>query len=134
MPTLVTYLSVASTATRVAAMEQATIDSIRASLESERASLERQLLDSGASIEGDQVEVSFDEGFADSAQATSELSELIAHVEQLHATHSEVVAALSRLDEGGYGICESCGNQISPERLEALPTARLCLACKQKRG
>ena len=124
----------ASTATIVAVMEQATIHSIRTSLESERASLERQLLDSGASIEGDQVEVSFDEGFADSAQATSELSELIAHVEQLHAAHSEVVAALTRLDEGGYGICESCGNRIAPERLEALPTARLCLACKQKRG
>lgn len=115
-------------------MDQATIDSIRTSLESERASLERQLLDSGASIDGDQVEVSFDEGFADSAQATSELSELIAHVEQLHVTHSEVVAALTRLDEGGYGICESCGNRIASERLEALPTARLCLACKQKRG
>ncbi|HZJ51542.1 MAG TPA: TraR/DksA C4-type zinc finger protein [Actinomycetota bacterium] len=115
-------------------MEQATIDSIRTSLESERASLERQLLDSGASVEGDQVEVSFDEGFADSAQATSELSELIAHVEQLHSTHSEVVAALTRLDEGGYGVCESCGDRIASERLEALPTARLCLACKQKRG
>ncbi len=115
-------------------MEQATIDSIRTSLENERASLERQLLDSGASIEGDQVEVSFDEGFADSAQATSELSELIAHVEQLHATHSEVVAALARLNEGGYGICESCGSRIASERLEALPIARLCLACKQQRG
>lgn len=124
----------ASPATIVPVMEQATIDSIRTSLESERASLERQLLDSGASVEGDQVEVSFDEGFADSAQATSELSELIAHVEQLHSTHSEVVAALTRLDEGGYGVCESCGDRIASERLEALPTARLCLACKQKRG
>ena len=115
-------------------MEQAAIDSIRTSLEAERASLERQLLDSGASIEGDQVEVSFDEGFADSAQATSELSELIGHVEQLHATHAEVVAALTRLDEGSFGLCESCGNRIASERLEALPTARLCLACKQKQG
>ena len=115
-------------------MDQATIDSIRTSLESERASLERQLLDSGASVEGDQVEVSFDEGFADSAQATSELSELIAHVDQLHSTHSEVVAALTRLEQGGYGVCESCGNRIASERLEALPTVRLCLACKQKRG
>jgi RNA polymerase-binding protein DksA len=115
-------------------MEQATVDSIRNSLEQERASLERQLLDSGASIEGDEVEVSFDEGFADSAQATSELSELIAHVEQLHSAHSEVAAALRRLDEGGYGVCENCGNEIAPERLEALPTARLCLACKQRRA
>jgi DnaK suppressor protein len=34
--------------------------------------------------------------------------------------------ALKRLDEGTYGICEACGEPISPERLESSPAARLC--------
>lgn len=41
-----------------------------------------------------------------------------------------VTAALSRMDSGTYGICESCGQPISPERLEAIPTTTLCITCK----
>jgi DnaK suppressor protein len=38
--------------------------------------------------------------------------------------------ALEKLDGGGYGKCESCGQAIARERLEAVPHARLCLKCK----
>jgi RNA polymerase-binding protein DksA len=40
--------------------------------------------------------------------------------------------ALARVKEGTYGTCENCGNPINPERLEALPTATLCLDCAQQ--
>jgi DnaK suppressor protein len=40
--------------------------------------------------------------------------------------------ALSRLDDGTYGACESCGNPIGAARLEAYPRATLCVACKQR--
>jgi RNA polymerase-binding transcription factor len=40
--------------------------------------------------------------------------------------------ALSKIDKGTYGTCERCGNPIGPERLEAIPYARLCVSCKQK--
>jgi len=43
----------------------------------------------------------------------------------------DVAAALRKLMAGGYGRCESCRREIPPERLEAHPSARLCLACKQ---
>jgi DnaK suppressor protein len=33
---------------------------------------------------------------------------------------------------GNYGICERCGQQIDPARLEALPDTTLCLKCKQE--
>jgi DnaK suppressor protein len=112
-------------------MEQATVDSIREELEAERAALARQLTEHGASVEGGEVQVDLDEGFADSAQATAERAELLSIVEQLHATYSEVVGALERLEAGTYGRCERCGNEIAPERLEAIPTARLCVTCKQ---
>jgi RNA polymerase-binding protein DksA len=42
--------------------------------------------------------------------------------------------ALSRFEEGTYGICEICQKEISPQRLEALPQARLCIECAQRTG
>ena len=39
------------------------------------------------------------------------------------------VAALGRLDAGGYGTCERCGRAIAPARLEARPVARTCVGC-----
>lgn len=43
----------------------------------------------------------------------------------------QIEKALKNLDSGRYGLCESCGNEISPKRLEALPGALLCLKCKK---
>jgi DnaK suppressor protein len=40
--------------------------------------------------------------------------------------------ALERLAAGQYGACESCGEQIPPERLEALPDARHCVRCQSQ--
>jgi RNA polymerase-binding transcription factor len=41
--------------------------------------------------------------------------------------------ALSRLADGGYGNCETCGKPIPVERLEIFPAATACVACKQTR-
>ena len=43
-----------------------------------------------------------------------------------------VDAALTRIEEGTYGICTSCGQPISEERLEARPWADLCIDCARK--
>jgi len=43
---------------------------------------------------------------------------------------SEVRAALARMEAGTYGVCASCGVEISEGRLEAVPTASLCMTCK----
>jgi DnaK suppressor protein len=40
--------------------------------------------------------------------------------------------ALERIDDGSYGICESCGQPIGKNRLMAFPRATLCLTCKQR--
>jgi RNA polymerase-binding protein DksA len=47
---------------------------------------------------------------------------------------SSLEEALARFEEGTYGICERCGREISGQRLEAVPEARLCIACAQKAG
>lgn len=114
-------------------MVEATLDKIRAGLTEELQRVEKQLRDHGIEPAGDQVNVSVDEGFADSAQATAERGEFLALVDQLRSHRSQVLAALRRMDEGTYGKCESCGRPIPLERLEAIPTTTLCVACKQQR-
>lgn len=42
----------------------------------------------------------------------------------------KVDEALARLSEGEYGYCDSCGVEIGLKRLEARPTANLCIDCK----
>lgn len=44
-----------------------------------------------------------------------------------------VNAALRRLDEGRYGVCTACGNEIARQRLSALPFATRCTACERTR-
>jgi DnaK suppressor protein len=43
-----------------------------------------------------------------------------------------VEGALSRIREGSFGECISCGNEINPKRLEAVPWTRHCIECQEK--
>jgi RNA polymerase-binding protein DksA len=45
---------------------------------------------------------------------------------------AQIDRALSRIDDGTYGVCESCGDPIGKMRLMAFPRATLCLTCKQR--
>lgn len=45
----------------------------------------------------------------------------------------DIEAALARLDEGTYGICEQCAGPIRVERLKAIPHARYCVSCQGRR-
>lgn len=44
----------------------------------------------------------------------------------------KIQEALRRLEEGEYGICESCGEKIDKARLKARPVTTLCINCKSK--
>jgi len=43
----------------------------------------------------------------------------------------KIESALSKISTGTFGTCESCEEEIEPKRLEARPTASLCLSCKE---
>ena len=45
---------------------------------------------------------------------------------------AQIDRALARIDDGTYGICESCGNPIGKMRAMAFPRATLCMTCKQR--
>ena len=70
-----------------------------------------------------------DEHDPEGATIAFERSQIGALVRQVRHHLGEVDAALSRLDAGTYGTCEGCGGPVAPERLEALPAARLCIRC-----
>lgn len=44
----------------------------------------------------------------------------------------KIQAALQRMSDGTYGICEECGEDISIPRLKARPVTRLCINCKAR--
>jgi DnaK suppressor protein len=66
---------------------------------------------------------------ASADRARTEVSEVLAAAAQ-QALH-DIEAALARLDAGTYGSCERCATTIPPERLEAVPQARLCMSCQR---
>ena len=46
----------------------------------------------------------------------------------------EIERALVRYAGGTYGVCEGCGEEISPNRLKAIPWARYCVPCQERRS
>lgn len=49
-----------------------------------------------------------------------------------HSKIKNIDDALERMDEGSYGVCDSCGLEIAEERLTAMPFTRLCRDCQQE--
>lgn len=43
-----------------------------------------------------------------------------------------IEAAQARIREGSYGLCDECGNEIAPARLQALPSAVRCIECQSR--
>ncbi|SNS40438.1 transcriptional regulator, TraR/DksA family [Geodermatophilus saharensis] len=70
-----------------------------------------------------------DEHDPEGATIAFERQQLAALLEQARRRLAEVDAAVTAVEAGTYGRCETCGAPIAPERLEARPTTRTCIAC-----
>jgi RNA polymerase-binding protein DksA len=103
-----------------------------------------QLLDLRSRVLGaahDLVEGDVDDGELSSASGDQHLadhaSEMVdRELDESLEENAEVLVrdidhALEKIDDGTYGQCERCGNEIPEERLEAVPYATLCVTCKQ---
>lgn len=51
-----------------------------------------------------------------------------------YQTLTQVEAALERMAAGDFGVCTSCGENISPKRLAAIPWAHCCISCQEHIG
>src|SRR4051812_35894056 len=70
-----------------------------------------------------------DEHDPEGATIAFERSQVATLTRQAARQLQEIDAALLRLDEGRYGVCERCGRPVAAERLEVRPTARTCVSC-----
>lgn len=115
-------------------MEAAELTRYRELLDDAKDALRKQLQEMGADPDQENTVdgLDYDFGFADSAQSTAERNKVLAVIERLRENLHDVNVALGKIEKGNYGVCERCGEPISPERLEAIPYARLCMKCKQK--
>ncbi len=71
--------------------------------------------------------------FGKREEEATEAAELETRLELERRVRDQLAAvehALSKFEQGTYGLCDNCGQPIDPARLEALPQASLCLNCK----
>ncbi len=99
---------------------------LRAQLEAEKADLLAQLAELGVGGSASDA-LTYDANFADSSQVTAEKGETEALAATLQESLTAVDAALHRMEEGSYGLCERCQAPITPARLEAMPSATRCI-------
>ncbi|MBI5231807.1 MAG: TraR/DksA C4-type zinc finger protein [Coriobacteriales bacterium] len=112
-------------------MQSALRERLEAELErlvNEVAELDREERDSLSEASGENT---YRDHMADLGSATFERDMDMALEENVRRQLNEVQTALSRIDKGDYGVCEVCHSEIPVERLEAMPTAVLCRACKE---
>ncbi|MGC4962574.1 TraR/DksA family transcriptional regulator [Gordonia sp. DT218] len=108
-------------------------DGARAALSADRAST-LALIESLSArlesvIEATADSSSDDEHDPEGTTLAVERGQLVAQLDRSRVRLEEIDAAFGRLDHGTYGRCESCGEPIGSERLDALPAARHCIAC-----
>lgn len=107
---------------------------LRSRLESERQRLKEELeeLITSSTPKEERREGSPFGKREEEATETLELEKRLALERRLKEQLFEVDRALQKFEQGTYGKCDNCGRAIDPARLEALPYAILCMACKAK--
>ena len=68
----------------------------------------------------------------DQMQTRFEMDLTISVINNDFETRKAVQTALRLLDEDEYGICQDCGAEINPQRLEAIPWTTLCVYCQDE--
>ena len=77
--------------------------------------------------------VGYSNHMADVGTEVFEQARDVSLARRLKRSLENVERALSKFDDGTYGICETCGTIIELARLEALPSARMCMQCQSRR-
>ncbi len=106
---------------------------LRALLEDKRAELLSRIDQFGATP-AEMSNLSFGKRIGDGTTYAVERMTGAFQARTLYETVKEIAQALARLDDGSYGVCQSCGRQIPAERLQAVPWAALCVPCSGRRG
>jgi DnaK suppressor protein len=103
---------------------------LRGYLLEEQASLQQQLtsLESAAQ----EANVGLGNHMAEDATAAFDQATTVSLRRSHELALKEVERALHRMDEGDYGRCERCGDEIDFARLKAVPQTSLCMSCQRQ--
>lgn len=108
----------------------ATRDEIELALRARRAEISGEVDELAQLVRAPGVQMQFGKRAGDhTSDAVMQMTRHMAAGELSQVT-GEIDRALEKLEDGTYGLCDSCGDPIAPERLEALAWASLCVACK----
>ncbi|HXZ32946.1 MAG TPA: TraR/DksA family transcriptional regulator [Terriglobales bacterium] len=115
---------------KLASMDKKKLDSFKKRLETRQQELRRMV--SRTQQDGRSADEDTAQDIADRA-ASSYTKEFLFHQSNNDRQLLQMVdGALSRIREGTFGECISCGKEINPKRLEAVPWTRHCIECQEK--
>ncbi len=102
-------------------------------LQAERERLTQQVAsladDFSAIVESSELVSTDDEHDPDGSTVAFERQMVAGLLREARIQRDEIDAALARVEDGTYGRCTTCDDEISPERLEALPATTTCIHC-----
>lgn len=107
-------------------MESEEIQKLKSQLEEEAKELEAQLAAAKRTVDFGNDPDHFEEE-ADEAEEFANAIDIVATLKQ---RLGDIGAALDKVNQGGYGICEKCRKEISLELLKIDPESKLCKTCK----
>ncbi len=67
----------------------------------------------------------------DEVQQATERELAIRNLDRESGLLRQVKGALARLEDGSYGVCVHCDEEINPKRLSAVPWAQFCISCQE---
>jgi len=115
-------------------MDPSRLERLRAHLEEERVRLEAEVAEDAEDREllsEASGENAYRDHMADQGSATFERELDLTLEENVRELLAEVRASLERIEAGTYGSCARCASDIPVDRLDAVPTASLCIQCKE---
>ncbi len=112
-------------------MDQDTLTTVRDQLEEDRRHQMTVLDEHGADLHSESVDdlgVS-SSGFSDAGAQAEARSEVLGSIETARTRVHQIDVALERMDDGTYGTCVDCGQEIPVARLEVRPLSVRCVEC-----
>ena len=110
-------------------MDQKLIDQFKTSLQARHRELQLSVAQAQKILHIAQHDPGKDEGDRASASVAREID--LEKKSRDRALLASVDAALKRINEGTFGHCLNCGQEINTKRLEALPWVRYCITCQE---
>ncbi len=118
-------------------MDAATLEKIKKELLAQKQRLEQEL--HNFATEDAEIDDNYKSKFPDygddedeNAGEVAEYSDRLSIEHALETQLRDVNKAIGHIEEGTYGVCKYCNNEIEPQRLMIRPTSTSCVACKKK--